>query len=661
MARYSMTKGLSLLLIASMMLVGPPVYGQTQTTDIAEMDLGKRLAEDPLKPWRKAGLIMEKSDLQPDRTMTRVEFFALVNHWFGLGEEDRYKNLKIAEDHWEVTKDTWYISVLETAKQAGFVSAYRDGTIRPEEPMTRWEAAVILGRLLQPSSAKASERAPVHRSEVPDWSLSYIERAKAGYMEKKPGFGPKHYLKRNEMEAILDKLVHIRPAQGSAAVMRVDVVDGHTLIITLDSPFDRFDLNDLRLMAATGEWEKLSPDFVDLTITEGGIGVNMLGNTAIVLTMAKKLDEDGKYRVPQPEREYPGDLAEDRQKADYLISWQMDHGGWTKSMEKEYQRYWDGQEKRSKQLNGEVELGSIDNDATITEIRLIAGVYRETGEDVLRQSVQRGLDFLLQMQYPSGGFPQVYPKRGNEENGLFVGYSNYVTFNDDAMVQAMDLIKDVVEQKYPFDNDIVDDEYRERLRQAYDRGVAYILASQIAVDGQLTAWCAQHDPVTYEPRKGRPYEHPSISGKESVPIVMLLMEQPHASDDVKRAAQGALEWFEHARQQGVKYIHADPRGVYFVDDPQASTWYRFYQIGTDLPIFSGRDGVIKHHILEIEEERRNGYRWAGEWPQSLLKTAEKTGYFEEHMFVQTVQSTSANRYGRSLQTDIYTRADSLMQ
>ncbi|PTM56571.1 pectate lyase [Desmospora activa] len=656
-----MVKGLSLLLVIAMILVVPPGYGQAKATDIAEMDMGKRLSEEPLKRWRDAGLIMEIKDLKPNRTMTRVEFFALVNHWFGLEEEDRYKNLKVAEDQWEVAKDTWYISVLETAQKAGYVSGYRDGTIRAEEPITRWEAAVILGRLLQGSSAKDSERVSADRSEVPDWSRSYIEQAqKTGYMGEKPGFGPKHVLKRNEMEAILEKLADIRPIQGSAKVVRVDAVDTDTLIISLNSPFDQIDLNDLRFMAATGQWANLSPDFVDLTITEVGIGVNRLGNTAIVLKTAEKLDENGKYRLPQPEQEYPGNLAQDRQKADYLISWQMDHGGWTKSMEEEYQRYWDGQEKRSKQLNGEVELGSIDNDATIKEIRFIAGVYRETEEEVLKQSVQRGLDFLLTMQYPSGGFPQVYPKRGNEENGSFVGYSNYVTFNDDAMVQAMDLIKDVVEQKYPFDNDIIDDEYRERLQKSYDKGVDYIVASQIEVDDHLTAWCAQHDPVTYEPREGRAYEHPSISGKESIPIVKLLMALPDSSDEVKRAANGALEWFEEAQVKGVKYIHADPNNVYFVDDPQAGTWYRFYQIGTHLPIFSGRDGVIKHDILEIEEERRNGYRWAGEWPQSLLRTAEKTGYFEEHVFVQTMKSTSTNRYGQRFQTDAYTRADSLI-
>ena len=31
------------------------------------------------------------------------------------------------------------------------------------------------------------------------------------------------------------------------------------------------------------------------------------------------------------------------------------------------------------------------------------------------------------------------------------------------------------------------------------------------------------------------------------------------------------------------------------------------------PIFSGRDGVIKYDIAQIEPERRNGYAWYGGW------------------------------------------------
>ena len=47
-------------------------------------------------------------------------------------------------------------------------------------------------------------------------------------------------------------------------------------------------------------------------------------------------------------------------------------------------------------------------------------------------------------------------------------------------------------------------------------------------------------------------------------------------------------------------------------------WARFYEIETNQPIFSGRDGVKKYSLAEIEYERRNGYAWLGYWPETLL-------------------------------------------
>ena len=48
-------------------------------------------------------------------------------------------------------------------------------------------------------------------------------------------------------------------------------------------------------------------------------------------------------------------------------------------------------------------------------------------------------------------------------------------------------------------------------------------------------------------------------------------------------------------------------------------WARFYEIGTNRPIYSGRDGVIRASLAEIEHERRVGYAWVGNWPRALIE------------------------------------------
>ena len=56
-----------------------------------------------------------------------------------------------------------------------------------------------------------------------------------------------------------------------------------------------------------------------------------------------------------------------------------------------------------------------------------------------------------------------------------------------------------------------------------------------------------------------------------------------------------------------------------VPDPAAPPlWARFYEIGTNRPIFSGRDSVVRYQLSEIEYERRNGYRWYVDRPAKLL-------------------------------------------
>jgi hypothetical protein len=166
------------------------------------------------------------------------------------------------------------------------------------------------------------------------------------------------------------------------------------------------------------------------------------------------------------------------------------------------------------------------------------------------------------------------------------------------MVGAMTVLDEVSRGVAPLDG--LDAARRAKARAAVAKGVEVILATQIRVDGDLTAWCAQHDEVTFEPRGARTYEHPSISGQESVGIVRFLMTRD-ADARIDRAVDAAVAWFRSVRIPG--------------DTPR---WARFYQIGTNRPIFSGRDGIIRYRLEEIEEERRNNYAWLGSWPQRLV-------------------------------------------
>ena len=91
------------------------------------------------------------------------------------------------------------------------------------------------------------------------------------------------------------------------------------------------------------------------------------------------------------------------------------------------------------------------------------------------------------------------------------------------------------------------------------------------------------------------------------------------------AVESAIAWFNESKLTGIKWIEktdaSKPKGYdrVVIKDPNAGPlWARFYEIDTNRPIFVGRDSVIRYNVAEIEEERRNGYRWYVDEPAALI-------------------------------------------
>ena len=153
-----------------------------------------------------------------------------------------------------------------------------------------------------------------------------------------------------------------------------------------------------------------------------------------------------------------------------------------------------------------------------------------------------------------------------------------------------------------------------------------ILFTQIKVEGELTAWCAQYDREELTPVKARAYELPSISGGESVGILRYLMGIDTPSDEVREAIESAVSWLREVKIEGVKMVQKKdknlPKGYerIIVEDKDAGPlWGRFYEIGTNRPMFVGRDGIVKYQLSEIEHERRVGYSYLGNYAEELLE------------------------------------------
>ncbi len=192
------------------------------------------------------------------------------------------------------------------------------------------------------------------------------------------------------------------------------------------------------------------------------------------------------------------------------------------------------------------------------------------------------------------------------------------------MVRVLDVMRDVADARGEFA--WVDAGRRARARDAVTRGVACILRCQVDEAGVKTAWCAQHDEKTFAPAPARKFEPASLSGGESVGILRFLMQEPAPSKEVIAAVRAGVAWLEKVKITGLRWERikapnlAEGVDAVVVPDPKAPPiWARFYELGTNRPIFIGRDAVIRYQVSEIEHERRIGYAWYVTSPRDLLE------------------------------------------
>jgi PelA/Pel-15E family pectate lyase len=288
--------------------------------------------------------------------------------------------------------------------------------------------------------------------------------------------------------------------------------------------------------------------------------------------------------------------------------YQFPSGGWPKNLDMAAPL----DDASKVQLTQRPEAATIDNGATVAQLRFLAKAAAETADEAARDAFLRGLDYLLAAQSPSGGWPQSHPNPR--------GYHAHITFNDNAIAGVLTLLRDVAAGAAPFD--FVDADRRRRAATAVEKGIECILKCQVIVEGRRTAWCAQHDEQTLAPAPARAFEPVSLSGSESVGLARFLMSVEEPSPEIVNAVQGAVAWFDAVKIEGVRVVTVQspegPDRAAIADAAARPLWARFYEIGTNRPIFTGRDGIIRGSYAEIERERRTGYAYFGNWPERLL-------------------------------------------
>lgn len=172
-------------------------------------DMAGHWAEAAVDKWRGRGIVqgLGNGKFEPNRGLTRSEWVALVNRMFQIQSS-------AAGSFSDVKATDWFAADVQAAQALGYIQGYQDGTFKPNDPVTREQAAVTLANYLKLQTAEAPANGKVFKDEAAlgAWSKSGVYAAANRGLIQGSGdglFRPDQVLSRAEAVALLDRAVQV--------------------------------------------------------------------------------------------------------------------------------------------------------------------------------------------------------------------------------------------------------------------------------------------------------------------------------------------------------------------------------------------------------------------------------------------------------------------
>jgi hypothetical protein len=168
-------------------------------------DIENHWAVRQISDWLNKDLVGGYTDgtFKPDNSITRAEFIALVNRAFGFTE-----TVPVAFS--DVRESDWYALEVAKASAIGYIAGYPDGSFKPNNSISRQEAAAVLAKVLKPKATQDKLAQFIDNANIPNWSRSAINAIVGqGYMGGYPdnSFKALNPITRAEAIAVLDRAV----------------------------------------------------------------------------------------------------------------------------------------------------------------------------------------------------------------------------------------------------------------------------------------------------------------------------------------------------------------------------------------------------------------------------------------------------------------------
>ncbi len=223
----------------------------------------------------------------PDKAVTRAEFASMVNETFELDDIDRDESINFSD----VSYSSWYYKDVSIAIATGYAGGYNDNTFKPNNPITRQEAAVMLSRLIPEGKKNGNLKSFSDSKKIESWATDAMAKMNGkgyigAYSDKK--LHPADPLTRAQTAKILSEIL-----DNEDIITRRTVVDEDETKLTAKTF-----VGDVLIDEDLEEGSATIDNCIilgDLIIEGGGDGTITLNNTRVANAIVNK--EDGAVRV----------------------------------------------------------------------------------------------------------------------------------------------------------------------------------------------------------------------------------------------------------------------------------------------------------------------------------------------------------------------------
>ncbi len=209
---------------------------------------------------------------------------------------------------------------------------------------------------------------------------------------------------------------------------------------------------------------------------------------------------------------------------------------------------------------------TFDDDVSSDACKFLLRMYLENLDPKYKPAIDKAIDFVLESQYPNGGWPQRYPLKYDFSHHGKQDYSSFCTFNDDVVWENVNFLI----QCYLTLGE-------ERFLDPIRRGMNFYIITQ---QGAPQAGWGQQYTLDLKPAGARTYEPNALLPGYTAVHIRLLMRFYRLTGETKFLAgiPAALDWLESSRlpanmTENGKYTHPT-----------------FVEIGTNKPLFVHRRG-----------------------------------------------------------------------